>query len=106
MVGAVARQQEEVILTGVPIQQCAVVEAEVNNEGHSSVTDHVILLSVRTHAPSSILSSVCSSKGTNTHTHTHTYTHTPHTPFSHTHTHSHIADNSHHKKREAETTAT
>lgn len=56
VVRAVAGQQEEVILTGVLIQQRAVVEAQVNNQGHGSLTDHVILLSVRTHAPSSILS--------------------------------------------------
>lgn len=56
VVRAVAGQQGEVILTGVLIQQRAVVEAQVNNQGHSSLTDHVILLSVRTHAPSSILS--------------------------------------------------
>lgn len=80
LVRALAGQQEEVILTGVPVQQGAVVEAEVNNEGHGSLTDHVILLSVRTHAPSRILSRVRSSSG-DLHTHTHTHTHTE----AHTH---------------------
>lgn len=74
MVGALAGQQQEVVLTRVLVQQRAVVETEVNNQGHGSLTDHVILLSVRTHAPSSILSRVSSSEGMKTPTHTHTHT--------------------------------
>lgn len=70
-VWALARQQKEEVPTGVLIQQWTVVQAKVNNKGHSSLTDHVILLSVRTHALSCILSRVRSSKGTNTPTHAH-----------------------------------
>lgn len=74
VVRTVAGQQHQVILTLVWVQQRAVVEAEVNNQGHSSLTDHVILLLVRTHAPSSILSRVSSSERMKTPTQTHTHT--------------------------------
>lgn len=91
MVRALAGQQQEVVLTRVRVQQRAVVEAEVNNQGHGSLTDHVMLLSLRTHAPSSILSRVSSSEGTKTPTHTRTHARTLRCALTHTHTHAHAA---------------